>query len=77
MGAFYLTMDRVERMDYSFFTWVDGFSLVVPNPGEESRLFAFVRPFQPWVNYPELPLNFTLPLFNYDFIISGLDINSP
>jgi hypothetical protein len=44
-------MDRVERMDYSFFTWTDGFSLVVPNPGEESRLFAFVRPFQPWVNY--------------------------
>ncbi|XP_046454702.1 glutamate receptor ionotropic, kainate glr-3-like isoform X2 [Daphnia pulex] len=49
VGAFYLTMDRVERMDYSFFTWTDGFSLVVPNPGEESRLFAFVRPFQPWV----------------------------
>lgn len=50
VGAFYLTMDRAERMDYSSFTWVDGFSLVIPNPGEESRLFAFVRPFQPWVN---------------------------
>lgn len=37
-------------MDYSFFTWVDGFSLVVPNPGNERRLFAFVGPFQPWVN---------------------------
>ncbi|KZS20158.1 Uncharacterized protein APZ42_013153 [Daphnia magna] len=39
-----------NRMDYtSSFAWVDGFSLVVPRPGEESRLFAFTRPFQPTV----------------------------
>ncbi|KAI9556275.1 hypothetical protein GHT06_018849 [Daphnia sinensis] len=48
--AFFLTLDRIKRMDYtSSFVWVDGFSLVVPRPGEESRLFAFTRPFQPTV----------------------------
>ncbi|EFX69521.1 hypothetical protein DAPPUDRAFT_258444 [Daphnia pulex] len=35
-------------MDYtSFFVWVDGLSLIVPKPGEQSRLFAFIGPFQP------------------------------
>ncbi|XP_045036265.1 glutamate receptor ionotropic, kainate 3 isoform X2 [Daphnia magna] len=48
-SSFYLTMDRVTRMDYTFPTWADGFSLVVPRPGEENRLFAFVGPFQPTV----------------------------
>ncbi|KAK4012523.1 hypothetical protein OUZ56_024762 [Daphnia magna] len=48
-NSFYLTMDRVARMDYTFLTWGDGFSLVVPRPGEENRLFAFVGPFQPTV----------------------------
>ncbi|XP_032779707.2 ionotropic receptor 93a isoform X1 [Daphnia magna] len=48
--AFGLTLDRMKRMDYtSSFSWVDGFSLVVPRPGEESRLFAFTGPFQPTV----------------------------
>jgi hypothetical protein len=38
-------------MDFtSFFVWVDGFSLIVPKPGEESRLFAFIGPFQPAVS---------------------------
>ncbi|XP_032796243.2 glutamate [NMDA] receptor subunit 1 [Daphnia magna] len=48
-GSFYLTMDRAERMDYTFHTWSDGFRLVVPRPGEESRLFAFIGPFEPMV----------------------------
>nr|CAH0108320.1 unnamed protein product [Daphnia galeata] len=45
--SFFLTMDRVERMDFTFHTFSDGFSLVVPKPEEESRLFAFIGPFQP------------------------------
>ncbi|XP_057374698.1 ionotropic receptor 93a-like isoform X2 [Daphnia carinata] len=48
--GFGLTLDRMKRMGYtSSFVWVDGFSLVVPKPGEESRLFAFTGPFQPTV----------------------------
>ncbi|XP_046461499.1 uncharacterized protein LOC124207902 [Daphnia pulex] len=48
--AFFLTQDRINRMDYtSYFVWVDGLSLIVPKPGEQSRLFAFIGPFQPSV----------------------------
>ncbi|EFX85981.1 hypothetical protein DAPPUDRAFT_98390 [Daphnia pulex] len=47
--AFYLTMDRVERFDYTSSSWSEGFSFVAPRPGEESRLFAFIGPFQPMV----------------------------
>jgi len=48
--AFYLTMDRVERFDYSASAWSEGFSFVAPRPGEENRLFAFIGPFQPTVS---------------------------
>lgn len=48
--CFFLTMDRVERFDFTSFIWAEGFRLVLPRPGEGSRLFAFIRPFQPWVN---------------------------
>ncbi|XP_046453943.1 ionotropic receptor 93a-like [Daphnia pulex] len=47
--SFFLSMDRVERFDFTSFIWAEGFRLVLPRPGEESRLFAFIRPFQPWV----------------------------
>ena len=47
--GFYLTLDRIERMDFTFLVLSEGFGLIVPTPGEESRLFAFVRPFQPMV----------------------------
>ncbi|XP_045035563.1 glutamate [NMDA] receptor subunit 1 isoform X3 [Daphnia magna] len=47
---FYLTMNRVQRLDYTTHPgWVDGFRLVVPRLGEESRLFAFIGPFEPLV----------------------------
>ncbi|KAI9553418.1 hypothetical protein GHT06_021322 [Daphnia sinensis] len=47
---FYLTMNRVQRMDYTTHPgWVDRFRLVVPRLGEESRLFAFIGPFEPKV----------------------------
>jgi ionotropic glutamate receptor len=53
-------MDRVERMDFTFHTFSDGFSLVVPKPEEESRLFAFIGPFQPNV--------MLIPLFDFRII---------
>ncbi|KAI9553417.1 hypothetical protein GHT06_021321 [Daphnia sinensis] len=44
---FYLTLNRIQRMDYTtHHGWVDGFRLVVPRLGEESRLFAFIGPFE-------------------------------
>ena len=48
-SGFYLTLDRIEKMDFTFFVLSEGFGLIVPSPGEESPLFAFVRPFQPTV----------------------------
>nr|CAH0101189.1 unnamed protein product [Daphnia galeata] len=52
INAFYLTMDRAERFDYTASAWSEGFSFAMPRPGEESRLFAFVGPFQPrvWIS---------------------------
>ena len=49
-SGFYVTLDRKERMDFTSFTWSDDFGLVEPRPGEESRLFAFIGPFQSMVN---------------------------
>ena len=49
-GGFYITLDRKERMDFTSFIWSDDFGLVAPRPGEESRLFAFIGPFQSMVN---------------------------
>lgn len=37
-------------MDFAYFMWAEPFAMVVPRPGEEPRLFAFVRPFQLPVN---------------------------
>ncbi|KAK4019074.1 hypothetical protein OUZ56_001104 [Daphnia magna] len=37
-------------MDFtSFFGWSESYTMVVPRPEEESRLFAFIWPFQPSV----------------------------
>ena len=38
--------ERKKIMDFSYFIWTEPYSMVVPQPGEEPRLFAFVRPFQ-------------------------------
>ena len=54
-------------MDFTFFTLSEGFGLIVPRPGEESRLFAFVRPFQPTVpSFSTLVTNISLLYFYYD-----------
>ncbi len=44
-------MDRGERFDYTASAWSEAFSFVAPRPGQESRLFAFIGPFQPMVGY--------------------------
>jgi ionotropic glutamate receptor len=49
MVGFYITMSRAERFDYTASAWSEGFNFAMPRPGEESRLFAFVGPFQPRV----------------------------
>ena len=38
--------ERKKIMDFSYFIWTEPYSMVVPQPGEEPRLVAFVRPFQ-------------------------------
>ncbi len=70
--SFFLTMDRVERMDFTFHTFSDGFSLVVPKPEEESRLFAFIGPFQP--NVMLIPL-FDFRIINWFVNKLGLDVD--
>jgi glutamate receptor, ionotropic, invertebrate len=65
-------MDRVERFDYTASTWSEPFSFVAPRPGEESRLFAFIRPFQPMVTrIAKMHAYFYVK----DFKIIGLDVN--
>ena len=44
-------MDRKEDVDFTYAIWAETIDLVVPRPGEESRLFAFIRPFQPKVTF--------------------------
>ncbi|XP_057369973.1 glutamate receptor ionotropic, delta-1-like [Daphnia carinata] len=40
------TPERKKKVDFSYFIWTEPYAMVVPRPGEEPRLFAFVRPFQ-------------------------------
>lgn len=49
-SSFYVTLSRMQRMDHTtHHGWVDGFRLVVPRSEEQSRLFAFIGPFEPTV----------------------------
>ena len=49
-GAFIITLDRKNRMDWANMpVWSEALGLIVPRPGEEIRLFAFIGPFQPKV----------------------------
>lgn len=49
--GFIATPERKSKMDLAYFMWTEPHTMVVPLPGEEPRLFAFIRPFQPQVNY--------------------------
>jgi hypothetical protein len=40
---------KTTNLDFSYFIWTELYSMIVPLPEEEPRLFAFVRPFQPTV----------------------------
>jgi hypothetical protein len=40
------TYDRMKSTDFAFFVWAEPLAMVVPRPGEEPRIFAFVYPFQ-------------------------------
>jgi ionotropic glutamate receptor len=44
-----LTLENKKKMDLAYFAWSEPFKMVVPRPGETSRLLAFVYPFDPLV----------------------------
>jgi hypothetical protein len=43
--------ERKKKMDFSYFIWTELYSMVVPRAEEESRLLAFIRPFQSIVQH--------------------------
>ncbi len=36
----------MKLIDFAIYMWADSLAMVVPLPGEEDRIFAFVHPFQ-------------------------------
>ncbi|EFX79932.1 hypothetical protein DAPPUDRAFT_103895 [Daphnia pulex] len=44
-----LTLENKQKMDLAYFVWSEPYMMVVPRPGEKSRLLAFVYPFDPLV----------------------------
>jgi ABC-type amino acid transport substrate-binding protein len=46
------TPERKKWVDFTYMIWTEPWTMVVPRPGEESRLFAFTKPFQ-----SKVPLN--------------------
>ena len=47
--GFIPTPERKTMFDFAYFLLAEPQAMVVPRPGEEPRLFAFIRPFQPTV----------------------------
>lgn len=45
------TPERKQKVDLTYFIWTEPYSMVVPQPEEQSRIFAFIYPYQPMVNY--------------------------
>ncbi|XP_057369794.1 glutamate receptor ionotropic, delta-1-like [Daphnia carinata] len=43
------TPERKQIVDLTYFIWTEPYSMVVPQPEEESRIFAFIYPYQPTV----------------------------
>ncbi len=41
----------MKSTDFAFFMWAEPLAMVVPRPGEEPRIFAFVHPFQSTVTH--------------------------
>lgn len=45
------TPERIKKVDFAYMTWAEPYAIVVPQPGMEDRLVAFIRPFQPTVKF--------------------------
>ncbi|XP_045025959.1 glutamate receptor ionotropic, delta-1-like [Daphnia magna] len=43
------TPERKQKVDLTYFIWTEPYSMVVPQPEEQSRIFAFIYPYQPMV----------------------------
>ena len=58
MGHLVIDPSRAARIDYTCgLGWAEPYNIIVPKPEFQSRLFAFVRPFQPLVNLKILKMN--------------------
>ena len=40
-----LTAESKKKMDLAYYVWTEFCTLIVPRPGEQSRLLALVHPF--------------------------------
>lgn len=58
--GFIITPERKKKFDFAYFMWAEPYNMIVPVPGEEPRLFAFIRPFQPNVNCLSMSENLSL-----------------
>lgn len=47
--AIAIQAEQLDRIDFSYPIGLNPFRMIVPAPVEKSRLFAFIRPFQPKV----------------------------
>ncbi|KAI9566009.1 hypothetical protein GHT06_009808 [Daphnia sinensis] len=43
------TPERKQKVDLTYFIWTEPYSMVVPQPEVQSRIFAFIYPYQPMV----------------------------
>ena len=71
-SGFIITVDRKEKVEFTYAIWAEADGIIVPKPGEESRLFAFIRPFQPTVCYA-MSIIFCflfIPIISYDHKVS-------
>ncbi|XP_046447431.1 glutamate receptor ionotropic, kainate 2-like isoform X2 [Daphnia pulex] len=57
------TYERMKSTDFAFFMWAEPLAMVVPRPGEEPRIFAFVHPFQSTVWLLIFIASFTVVIF--------------
>lgn len=73
--GFIATPERKSKMDLAYFMWTEPHTMVVPLPGEEPRLFAFIRPFQPQVNYLVDQLLNQACIMTIIFPLKGLALN--
>lgn len=49
MSSLIVNSQRAQKVDYAPLAWSEPYTIVAPKPEQKSRLFAFIRPFQPMV----------------------------